>query len=307
MKVLAIAMLGVLAVLVVVAAWVAAPTTHPPPRLWPRRAATPTASASPSQLSAAPTPGAEPTDPPTSAGRILGGTWVMPTAGTRLTSSTTTLSARPTGDGPGGTTITKVVFSGAWPGSTRTVMCKANRPADSGEWRCRADLLALGVPPGKVTFTFDVYGEGVPAARTPDGRRRVTYAVPPPKPTDPRLKDLGGVGADTGITAETYRVSWSAAAGYADEFLIYNTWECPLQSTKKAGARCFVAGTPVDASQLELLRTAQGDARSAKIARTYECGPPYGTILLRARNAYGRSAFTVVESARVPNPNDIIC
>jgi hypothetical protein len=89
---------------------------------------------------------------------------------------------------------------------------------------------------------------------------------------------------------------------------VYNTGECPRRSKKNVGTPCFVAGTPVDVSQLELLARAPGDARSLKVRLTeYECGPSYSTILLRARNAYGRSVFAIVETPTVPDPNDIIC
>ncbi len=309
MKVLAIAMLGVLAVLVVVAAWVAVPTSPSPSPAVASAGAAATTSAPPSPSSAGPTPAETESSSPTPPAIVLGGIWIMPMADARLTSYATLLSARPTGSGDGVTTFTKVVFSGTWAGAAKKVMCKATRPAESGDWQCRADLLALGVPPGKVTFSFDVYGEGVQVARSPDRPRRVTYAVPPPKPTDPRWRDLGGVEAmPYGESAEIYRLRWSAPSSYADNFLIYNTWECPRESKKNAGMPCFVPGTPVDASQLDLLEKAPGRARSVEIRLSgSECGPTYGTILMRARNAFGASAFTIVDAALVPDPRDIIC
>ena len=309
MKVLAVAMLGVLAVLVVVAAWVAIPRSpSPSPAVAAADPTSPLATAPPSPSSAAPTPAETESSAPTSPAIDLGGIWIMPAADTRLTSYATTLSARPTGSGDGVTTFTKVVFSGTWAGADKTVMCKATRPAESGDWQCRADLLALGVPPGKVSFSFDVYGEGVPAARSPDGPRRVTYAVPPPKPTDPRWKHLRELATQTEATAEIYRLRWSAPSSYADDFLIYNTWECPRESRKNAGTPCFVPGTPVDASQLDLLKRAPGRARSVELRLSgSECGPTYGTILMRARNAFGVSGFTIVDAALVPDPRDIVC
>ena len=104
-------------------------------------------------------------------------------------------------------------------------------------------------------------------------------------------------------------MSWSAPAGYADEFRIYNTWACPRYAPGNVGTPCFVPGTPVDGSQLDLLQTAPGNARSAKVRlpANSECGPLFGTILLRARNAIGGSAFAIVQAARVPDPRDIIC
>ena len=85
----------------------------------------------------------------------------------------------------------------------------------------------------------------------------------------------------------------------------------PGPSTKEnSGKPCFVAGTPVDTSKLELRAKAPGDASSVKIRLTeYECGPSHGTNLLRARNAYGRSAFAIVEAAPIiwAAPGEIIC
>ena len=266
--------------------------------------------APPSQSLAIPTPAEERTGAPTSAALVLGGSWVSPKAGARLTSYTTTLSARPTASGPGVTTFTKVVFSGTWTDATKTVMCKATRPTESGAWTCKANLLALGVPPGKVTFSFDVYGEGVPVAGAPAGPRLVTYAVPPPKPTNTRWEKIGTPKTTDGSIVGTYRLRWSAPAGYADEFLVYETWECPRKSKQNDGTPCFVAGTPVDASKLELVARTPGDARSVNVRLTEaDCGPPYGTILLRARNGYGRSVFAIVEAVNVhwPVPNEVIC
>jgi hypothetical protein len=106
-------------------------------------------------------------------------------------------------------------------------------------------------------------------------------------------------------------VHWAAPDGYADEFLVYETYECPRPSTdQNNGTPCFVRGTPVDVSRLELRARAPGDARSVDVRLTeYECGPPHGTILIRARNAFGRSPFAVVSAAPViwVAPGDIIC
>ena len=116
---------------------------------------------------------------------------------------------------------------------------------------------------------------------------------------------------ENGDNSGTYRVDWSAPARYADEFLVYYTDECPRPSTQKnAGTPCFVAGTPVDASQLELLAKAPGDARSIRVRISEsDCEGIYGSILLRARNAYGQSTFAIVRAAPViwVAPGEIIC
>jgi hypothetical protein len=284
-----------------------------PAAVTPSATSSPAASAPPPNSSAPPTPAAEPTGTPTSAALVLGGTWVSPKAGATLSSYTATLSARPTASGPGVTTFTEVVFSATRAGATKTVMCTVTKPGSGGAWTCKANLLALGVPPGKVTFSFDVRGEGVLTASSPDGPRKITYAVPPPRPTDADLTQIKPPDFENGDNTGTYRVDWSAPAGYADEFLVYYTEECPRPSTKtNAGTPCFVAGTPVDVSQLELLAKAPGDTRSIRVGiAESDCEGIYGSILLRARNAYGRSTFAIVHAAPVfwydPDSNDTIC
>ena len=302
---------ALLTVIILVAACAAASTSpSPSPPLAAPGATSPQVTLAPaSQSSATPTPAAQRTGAPTSAALILGGTWVTPKAGARLTSYTTTLSARPTASGPGVTTFTKVVFSATRAGATKAVMCTASRPADSGAWTCQANLLALGVPPGKVTFSFDVYGEGMPVARAPAGPRLVTYAVAPPKPTNTRWEKIGTPKTTDGSIVGTYRLRWSAPAGYAEEFLVYETHECPRASKQNAGTPCFVAGTPVDASKLELVAKTPGDACLVNVRLTEHDCDGHGTILLRARNAYGKSVFTIVQAVDVywPDPNEVVC
>jgi len=236
--------------------------------------------------------------------------WLSPKAGAKLTSYTSNLSAKPTATGDGETTFTKVVFSATWAGAKAKAMCTATKPGAGGAWSCTADLLARGVHPGAVNLSFDVYGEGMSAARSPDGPRQVTYAVKPPKPTNASWEQVAAPDFESENPTGTYRVRWSEPAGYADQFLVYNTWECPRYSEKNAGKPCFVAGTPVDGSALELLAKAPGGARSVKVrVSEADCGPSNGTILLRARNAYGSSGFTIVEVGTVDwvGPGEQIC
>ena len=267
--------------------------------------------APPSRASATSAPAAEGTSAPTSAALVLDGTWVSPKEGAKLTSYTTTLSARPKATGPGVTTFTKVVFSANFAGAEKKVICTVTKPSSGGAWACNANLLTLGVPPGMVTLSFDVHGEGVPTASSPDGPRKITYAVPPPRPTDADLTQIKPPDFENGDNTGTYQVDWSAPPGYADEFLVYYTEECPPPSTEaNAGTPCFVAGTPVDASHLELLVKAPTDARSIPVRISEsDCQGIYGSILLRARNAYGTSTFAIVMAAPViwVAPGEAIC
>ena len=252
-----------------------------------------------------------PIDSETPATLVLGGAWLSPKADAHLTSHAVTLSAKPTASGPGATTFTEVVFWATWTGSKTTGVCTATKPSDKGAWTCTADLLSRGVPPGPVSFSFDVHGVGVSVARSPAGPRDVTYAVPPPKPLNARWKEIGTPTSSGEEVTRTYRVRWEAPAGYADEFIMYETWECPRYSKRNDGTPCFVAGTPVDTSKLQLWTTARGDARSVKVSETGSegCGPLHGSILLRARNAFGNSAFAIVEATQVDwqGPGEVIC
>jgi hypothetical protein len=269
--------------------------------------------ASPEPASASPS--APPADSSAPAQLTLGGTWVKPRDGARITSTATTLAAKPAASGPGTTTFTRVVFRAAATGVASRTLCKASRPDEDGVWRCRADLLARGIPPGELTFTFDVQGVGVPAAISPDGPRQVTYAVAPPRPTDTRIHETGARKTGRYERTHTFKVEWSSPAGYADEFLVYQTQECPTKSTEQnEGKPCFGPGTPVDGSQLTLLAKAPGDARSVRIQVPEaiggcDIGSYLGSILLRARNAHGESTFAIVESDRVLwfGPGDMPC
>lgn len=295
--------LGLLVTIVLVSACGAA-TTSPPPA-----SATPSVSIESPSESATTTPTPPSTASATPPYIVLSGTWVLPTADATLTSYTTTLAASPSGTGPGETTFTKVVFSATGPGAAKTVLCRAKVPDADYIWSCEADLLAKGVPPGEVSFTFDVYGEGVPAAMSPDGDRHVTYAVKPPAPTKTTWKRVGKPEASGEQIIDTYRATWSAPEGYADQFRLYDTSECPRASDPaNAGTPCFVEGTSLDPSKLDLLAKASGDDRSVDVRLTeFECGPSYGSILLRAINKVGKSSFAIVESATVPDPSEVIC
>lgn len=319
MRYLGVRTLASLAVMAVLAACGSASTSPPlspsatPTEVAPGATSSPATLRPPSPSPATPTPAVLPTADPTPVVLTIGGAWVRPKPKTTLTSYTTTLSARPTVSGPGVTTVTKVVFSAKWAGAKKRVMCTATKPDPGGAWTCKANLLAIGVLPGKVTFSFNVHGEGVPTARSPAGPRQITYTVPPPRPADAELTQIKPPDFENGNNTGTYRVTWSAPAGYADKFLVYYTEECPRPSTEKnAGTPCFVAGTPVDVSQLELLGTAPGDARSTRVRiAESDCEGIHGSILLRARNAYGRSPFAIVHAEPViwydPDSNDTIC
>lgn len=121
----------------------------------------------------------------------------------------------------------------------------------------------------------------------------------PPKPASPTWTLIEQVPVkSTGGTLETYRVTWTAPEGVADEFLVYGVKGCLRDAKKYEGKPCVVKGMPIPKDRLVKLATAPGDAREMRV--TYEVGEigpgPYGTILIRAANEAGRSIFSIVYS-----------
>ena len=310
MKVLAIAMLGVLAVLVVVAAWVAIPRSPPP---------SPAVAAGRSDVAVG---HARHRRRPRLHRRPPKGEQRPDIAGPRPRRDldhahgrheahvlATTLSARPTGSGHGVTTFTKVVFSGTWAGADKTVMCKATRPADIRRLAVPGRPPRAGRAAGQGVVLVRRVRRGRADLRSPDGPRRVTYAVPPPKPTDPRWKHLRELATQTEATAEIYRLRWSAPIELRGRLSHLQHLGMP---TRVEEERRHALLRPGHARRCLTARPAQAGAwqrpAPSKLRLTgSECGPTYGTILMRARNAFGASAFTIVDAALVPDPRDIIC
>lgn len=121
----------------------------------------------------------------------------------------------------------------------------------------------------------------------------------PDKPGNPTWTLLKQVPVKaTGRMLETYRVTWTAPDGVADQFIVYGVKGCLREATKFDGKPCVVKGMPIPKDRLVKLATAAGDARETEV--TYEVGEigpgPYGTILIRAANKAGRSIFTIVYS-----------
>ena len=98
--------------------------------------------------------------------RVLSGHWMAPVGGA-IIGPRPTLTAWPTSSLTD-VAITRVVFHAAWAGGAAEV-CTATAGGADGLWSCTPDLGALGVPPGPVTLTFDVFddaGDMTPAAAT---------------------------------------------------------------------------------------------------------------------------------------------
>jgi murein DD-endopeptidase MepM/ murein hydrolase activator NlpD len=239
-----------------------------------------------------------PVTPPT----VVSGTWVAPKDGATLTTSALTLSAKPTSSDPA-TPVSTIVYTVSWSGG-RKKACTAT--GSGGVWSCTADLLALGVPPGKVSITFDVTAGSLPSASSPAGTRSITYAVLPPKPAGTTYKNVSQTMNASGTELENVdRLMWTEPAGYATGFRIYGIDVC---YGRKAGDPCIGLGMKIPPKDLQLLGTVPGTARSflVKYPTYFEGGGP-ASILVSAFNAYGESRLTIgmtltcVDAAVHPN------
>ncbi len=110
------------------------------------------------------------------------------------------------------------------------------------------------------------------------------------------------VASDGITTLLQYRAKWSEAAGAVTKFLVYGVGDCLRSSQENDNLPCVVAGTELPASELKLIGTAGGTARTLDVSWTLndEEGPgPYQAVVLFAENGNGRSAPAVLWSAIV--------
>ena len=277
----------------------------------PTPAATPTlASASMPTPTLAPTLTPELTPEPTLAPTpvAITGTWASPAAGSTFGTWTLDLAAAPvlpTSDAA----VSSVTFNVAWKDG-HTTACQAAHAGSSGTWTCTADLVQLDVPPGPLTFSFDIadaVGNVTPGA---GGDLAVTYAAVPPKPANAKLKTVSDTPAADGNSSTLIeRVTWTAPAGYATEFRLYAVTFCPNDSpTAKDGTPCLSEHTALPASKLKLVATANGDARSMTLKHKIAagiCGPTLWcsgdlyALVMAAYNDNGQSVYTIVMSTTI--------
>lgn len=150
-------------------------------------------------------PGAAPLPPPT----VLSGTWVAPKDGANLTTSALTLSAKPSVT-PTSLALTKVAFSITW-GTTTKTACSATKADSGGTWSCTLDLTRLGVTPGPLTLSFDVYDGAGDVARSPAGTRTVSLAASWTKPVRIVAADCSSVAAGIDSTSRYHLVAGCGA------------------------------------------------------------------------------------------------
>lgn len=106
-----------------------------------------------------------------------GGGWISPLGKTVKSSIYFAAYAYPTHDGE--PEIDHVNFTLYWQGADPrkwVIACVARKPLKKDTYSCTADLRVLGVPPGQITVSFDVYDRQGNHNNAPNGPHTVTYA-----------------------------------------------------------------------------------------------------------------------------------
>jgi hypothetical protein len=179
--------------------------------------------------------------------------------------------------------------------------CTASAPDPADTWTCTADLLKLGVVPGKVSFSVDATDVSGAVTKAPDGTRTVTYAVPPPPPTGAMYKQVKTTTTGPGTTLVEYRATWVEPSGYATRFRVYGLTPCLRESAANNDQPCVVSGTTIPSSAVTVIATLDGTKRSVAIREEHGeiGGGPYSAYLVRAANQFGSSTYTILWSANV--------
>jgi len=250
--------------------------------------------------------GGSPSAPPSAWPTVtpLSASWVKPAKDVKIKDYRIDLTAATIG------LATEVTFKVAWSGGS-FAGCTAKKPTAPDTWSCTVDLLKSGVPPGKLTASFDVLDRSGKTSTNLAPSRTITYAVVPPKPVSTYKVVSQKYSTTKPSMVEVDKVTWTEPAGYATQFRLYGVKGCPNYAAKTNGKPCLVENMKLAAKDLELIKTVNGAARSITLTHTMEgemcgdsiwCGAPHGSfgaLVLRADNAYGQSVFTIVLSSDV--------
>jgi hypothetical protein len=123
----------------------------------------------------------------------------------------------------------------------------------------------------------------------------------PDKPEDVTFEEVDRENLGQGDQKVTFRITWSAPDGVATEFTLVGVKECLRYQERFDGKPCLVRGMRIPKSAQDVMKSVDGDKRSAQISwREGEIGaPPYSSVLIRASNDAGDSIFTIVWSDNV--------
>jgi transcriptional regulator with XRE-family HTH domain len=103
-----------------------------------------------------------------------GGLWVSPKQG-QVVGSTFIFAARAYPTNPGDPPIEYVTFTVNWEGGAWETACIARPPAIETVYSCQANLANLGIPPGILKISFDVYDQMGNVNKAPNGEHIVIY------------------------------------------------------------------------------------------------------------------------------------
>jgi hypothetical protein len=249
------------------------------------------ASATPNvEASASASPGApaSPTPDPSAA------SWASPDASATIKTYKVKLSVS------AGGSIATISYSVTSGGRSKAA-CTASATDAAGAWTCTADLLKLGVVPGKVGFSFDATDASGSVTKAPAGTRAVTYAVAPPPPTGATYKHVKTTTMGPGTTLEEFRATWVEPTGYATRFRVYGLTPCLRESAANNDEPCVVSGTTIPSLAVTVIATLDGTKRLVAIREEHGeiGGGPYSAYLVRASNQFGSSTYTILWSANV--------
>jgi hypothetical protein len=224
--------------------------------------------------SSSPAATATPTLAPTpSPAPVLAASWAAPKDGATLATPTLKFSATVSFDQPKAS-VSQVIFTVKW-GSTAKTACKASQ-ASGDRWTCAASLWKLGAPLGKLRLSFNVTDSAGEVTKAPGGSRSVTFALPPPEPTNVRITE------PMDPSKALFRMTWRVGAGPVSSFLIYAT---PMDFCK--AYRWTVAG------RSRLVATVPASSRSWNGKSALLDGAEGWRFAVAASNAAGRSASVV--------------
>jgi hypothetical protein len=222
--------------------------------------------------------------------------WASPQANATVKTYGVELSATATGS------VAQIDYFVTSPGTSKAA-CVASTANAAGNWTCTADLLKLGVVPGKVSFSFDATDSSGAVTKAPAGTRTVTYAVPPPAPSGAKYKLVKETVTGPYSKLIEYRATWVEPTGYATKFRVYGLIPCLRSSKANNEKPCVVPGTTIPSGAVKVIATLDGTKRSTVISWSEEgelSGPgPYSAYLVRASNQYGSSTYTILWSATV--------
>lgn len=167
---------------------------------------------------------------------VPGGFWIAPADGSTVVTPTIPFAAEAKPSRAGDPAIAKVEFTVAAPAApgqppTWQVACTAPRPATGDVYRCEAAPADLGLVPGPLTVSFDVYDRGNYHNLAPNGTRTITWSPPtpptPPTPPAPPAPTAPTPAADCGGQCGIFQKCCGTVCGCDAQMAAVVPFYCP--------------------------------------------------------------------------------